>query len=60
MSLWERFMGIFFKRKKVEATDGDDSFYDARLAKDALDESARQAMRVADARLPPYAGGFPI
>ncbi|HEY6979824.1 hypothetical protein [Reyranella sp.] len=60
MSLWERFMRIFVKRKKVEAADMDARFYDARLAKDNLDESARQAMRAADARLPPYSGGFPI
>jgi hypothetical protein len=56
--LWQRFIRLFDKKESDVADK--DRWYDPRAAKDCLDARARDAARIADARLPPHSATFPF
>jgi hypothetical protein len=58
MTLWQRFIRLFDKKESDVADK--DSWYDPRAPKDCLDARARDAARIADARLPPHSANFPF
>lgn len=53
MSIWKRLLALFHRKAET------DNLVDPRSRREALDEQARNATRVADARLPPHSSSLP-
>jgi hypothetical protein len=57
MTLWQWIVRLFHK-KSADAATSNDRHFDQHERRRILDERAADAIRTADARLPPHEGGI--
>ena len=58
MALWHWIVGLI-RKKSVDPTVNDERYFDPRARQRVIDQTAVDAARTADARLPPHQpGGF--